>query len=216
MTLNGTLVHLPKSVIIPLRDKFRLRHIIRKRSLLLHVILTQGTSWYALDSKEYLLPPPCLDDSDMLLQKMASDMIAAQHNCEGLKFILPDDTETADLEVMTLTGIHIYRKDRNCSKKNFLSWSKENTPPPTFLRKVQETKGERSKEILESILDQDLEPNFRPKPPYKCPKLAKLSDRQITQDTNKCKTPISNNKQTTNDKIPSTVRKMQSQAQKMA
>ena len=64
MTLNGTLVHLPKLVIIPLRDKFRLRCIIRKRSLLLHVMLRQETSWYALDSKEYLLPPPCLDDSE--------------------------------------------------------------------------------------------------------------------------------------------------------
>ena len=65
MTLNRTIVHLPKSVIIPLRDKFRLRHIIRKGSLLLHVMLRQGTSWYALDSKEYLFPPPCLDDSEI-------------------------------------------------------------------------------------------------------------------------------------------------------
>ena len=52
---------------------------------------------------------------------MTSDMIAVQHNCEGLlKFILPDDTVTVDLEVMTLTGIYIYRKDRNCSEKGFL------------------------------------------------------------------------------------------------
>ena len=54
-----------QSVIIPLRGKFRLRCIIRKRSILLHVMLRQGTSWYALDSKEYLLPPPCLDDSEI-------------------------------------------------------------------------------------------------------------------------------------------------------
>ena len=32
------------------RDKFRLRNIMRKRSLLLHIMLKQGTSWYALDS----------------------------------------------------------------------------------------------------------------------------------------------------------------------
>ena len=58
---------------------------------------------------------------------MASDMIAAQHTCKGLlKFILPDDTGTVDLEVMTQTGIHIYRKDRNCSEKGFLPWSEEN------------------------------------------------------------------------------------------
>ena len=49
---------------------------------------------------------------------MASDMMADQHNCKGLlKFILPDDTVTVDLEVMTLTGVHVYRKDRNCSEK---------------------------------------------------------------------------------------------------
>ena len=65
MTLNGNMVYLPTSVIIPMRDKFGLRCIIRKRSLLLHVMLKQGISWYALDSKEYLLPPPCLDNSEI-------------------------------------------------------------------------------------------------------------------------------------------------------
>ena len=65
MTLNRTIINLPASVIIPLRDKFRLRHIMRKKSLLLHVMLRQGMSWYALDSKEYLLPLPCLDDSEI-------------------------------------------------------------------------------------------------------------------------------------------------------
>ena len=65
MTLNGNMMHLPTSVIIPLRDKFKFRCIMRKRSLLLHIMLKQGTSWYALDSKEYLLPPPCLDDSEI-------------------------------------------------------------------------------------------------------------------------------------------------------
>ena len=64
-TLNATIIHLPTSVIILLIDKFRLRYIIRKRSLLLHVMLRQGTSWYALDSKGYLLPPSCLDDLEI-------------------------------------------------------------------------------------------------------------------------------------------------------
>ena len=49
---------------------------------------------------------------------MASDMIAVQHNCKGLlKCILPDDTVTVDLEVMTLTGVHVYKRDRNCIEK---------------------------------------------------------------------------------------------------
>ena len=45
-------------------------------------------------------------------------MMAAQHNCEGLlKFILPDDTVTVDMKVMTLTGVHIFRQDKHSSEK---------------------------------------------------------------------------------------------------
>ena len=79
---------------------------------------------------------------------MASDLIAAQHTCEGLlKFILPDDTVTFDLEIMTLTGVHIYKRDKNCIQKWFFPWSEENTPPPEFLRNVRETQGKRNKDF---------------------------------------------------------------------
>ena len=52
------------SVKIPLKDKYRLRCIMRKRSLL-HIMLRQGMSWYASDDIEYLLPPPHLDESEI-------------------------------------------------------------------------------------------------------------------------------------------------------
>ena len=65
VTLNGTIMQLPISVKIPLRDKYRLRHIMRKSSLLLYVLLRQGMSWYALDNIEYLLPPPHLKESEI-------------------------------------------------------------------------------------------------------------------------------------------------------
>ena len=49
---------------------------------------------------------------------MASKLITVQHTCEGLlKFILSKDTVTVDLEVMTLTGVHIYKKDKNNVEK---------------------------------------------------------------------------------------------------
>ena len=36
-------------------------------------------------------------------------MMAVQHICEGLlRFILPDDTVTVDVEVMTLTRVYIF------------------------------------------------------------------------------------------------------------
>ena len=39
--------------------------MLSKRSLLLHVIPRQGTSWYALDNIEYLLRLPCLEESEL-------------------------------------------------------------------------------------------------------------------------------------------------------
>ena len=71
---------------------------------------------------------------------MASDMMAAQYHCKGLlKFILLDDTVTIDMEAMTLTGVYIFRQDIHFSKKSFIPWSEENTPPPAFLKRVRET-----------------------------------------------------------------------------
>ena len=51
---------------------------------------------------------------------MASEVITVQHTCGGLiKFILQKDKVTVDLEVMTLTGVHIYKKDKNNVEKCF-------------------------------------------------------------------------------------------------
>ena len=98
--------------------------------------------------------------------------------------------------------------------------SEENTSPPEILRKVRETQGHRMKEFLKSLLDQDFEPNSRPKSPCKSPKLDKIVDKQKAQQASKHKAPnsVSNQERqaTTNDNIPLTVRKMQAQAAKTA
>ena len=74
---------------------------------------------------------------------MESNRIAAHHACERLlKFILLDHMVTVHLEV---TGVHVYKRDKNCIEKWFFPWSGENTPPPEFLRKVRETQGKRNK-----------------------------------------------------------------------
>ena len=66
VTLNGTIIRMPKMVKMPRRDKYRLRTLMDKHSLLLHVMLRQGTSWYTLDKmdSETLLPPP-LQESEI-------------------------------------------------------------------------------------------------------------------------------------------------------
>ena len=64
---------------------------------------------------------------------MASEMMFIQHGCEGfIRFIVPDDTVTIDMEIMTLEGIHIFKQDKNSSEKTFIPWSKDNKPPSSF------------------------------------------------------------------------------------
>ena len=57
VTLNGVILQMPKTVKIPIRDKYRLRKLMDKHSLLLHIMLRHGTSWYSLDNTDFLLPP---------------------------------------------------------------------------------------------------------------------------------------------------------------
>ena len=48
--LSGNIINLPGSVIIPFRDKFKIRWIIKGRPLLLHLMLKQGQTWYLLSN----------------------------------------------------------------------------------------------------------------------------------------------------------------------
>ena len=50
ITLNGNVVNLPGSGIIPFRDKFKIRRIMKSRPLLLHLMLKQGQTWFPLSN----------------------------------------------------------------------------------------------------------------------------------------------------------------------
>ena len=64
VTLKGVILRMPKTVKIPIRDKYRLRTLMDKHFLLLHIMLRQGTSWYSLGNTDFLLPPP-LEESEI-------------------------------------------------------------------------------------------------------------------------------------------------------
>ena len=50
VTLSRNVINLPGSMIIPFRDKFKIRQIIKSRPLLLHLMLKQGQTWYPLSN----------------------------------------------------------------------------------------------------------------------------------------------------------------------
>ena len=91
-------------------------------------------------------------------------MTVVNHTCEGfLRFVLPEETVTVDMEVMTLKGIHIFRQDKNSNEKMIIPWSEHNKPPSSFLKRLRESQDKPTNKFLESMLDRNLEANFRPK-----------------------------------------------------
>ena len=97
-----------------------------------------------------------------------------------MRFILPKDTVAVDMEVMTLKGVYIFRQDNHSNEKTFFPWSEDHRPPSSFLKKLKETWGKPSRDFLESVVDQNLQPNYRPRHYCTCPKVAKHSDIQVT------------------------------------
>ena len=110
-------------------------------------------------------------------------MTVIHHQCTGfLKFVVPEDSMTVDMEVMTLKGIHIFRQDKHSNEKTFIPWCDHNKPLSSFLKRLRDTQGTPSKEFLEMLVDRNMDKNFRPKNPCKCPKVAKMLDREVIMD----------------------------------
>ena len=48
ITLNDNEINLPRSVIIPFKEKYRGRKLLRKHLLLFYIMLKQGKTWFSL------------------------------------------------------------------------------------------------------------------------------------------------------------------------
>ena len=51
ITLNDNEIDLPSSVIIPFKERYRARRLLRKHPLLFYIMLKQGKTWFSLVSK---------------------------------------------------------------------------------------------------------------------------------------------------------------------
>ena len=117
-------------------------------------------------------------------KKSTLNVTVVHHTCEGfLRFVLPEDTVTVDMEVMTLKGIHTYLGKKRTLMRRCLSLRMNiKIPPSSFSKRLRETQDKPYKEFLESMVDRNLEANFRPRTANKCPKIARMSDSELIQD----------------------------------
>ena len=158
VTLNGTIIRMSKMVKVPLRDKYRLRTLMDKHSLLLHVMLRQGTSWYALDKtdSELLLPPAIARIRNLTLHfRMANEMSITQ-DFRRMTLNLPADTVTVNLVVKTLKGQYTYCQIITIMKQPFNPWSEDLQPTESFMTIVRETQIEPNRYYLETVMNQSL------------------------------------------------------------
>ena len=52
VTFNGKVNNLPKSIMIKLWDKFKVRHMMESQLILFHLMLKQWFNWFILTSKD--------------------------------------------------------------------------------------------------------------------------------------------------------------------
>ena len=50
VTFNDNKINLPRVIIIKLQDKFKIRHLMNRKSLLFHIMLKQGITWFTLEA----------------------------------------------------------------------------------------------------------------------------------------------------------------------
>ena len=48
VTFNGKVISLPKSIMVRLCDKFKVRHMMESQPILFHFMLKQGFNWFTL------------------------------------------------------------------------------------------------------------------------------------------------------------------------
>ena len=162
VTLNGTIVRMPKTVKVPLRDKYGLRTLMEKHSLLIHIMLRQGTSWYALDKMdtETLLPPLITRIRMLTLYfRMANEMNITQE-CRTLTLNLPADTVTVQIIVKTLKGQYGYCQNNNHRETTFNPWSEDLQSMESFMRIVREMQIRPDRYYLETRMHQTLGQNY--------------------------------------------------------
>ena len=52
VTFNGKVINLPKSVMVRLEDKFKVRQMMGNQLLLFHLMLKQGFNWFTLTQED--------------------------------------------------------------------------------------------------------------------------------------------------------------------
>ena len=108
VTLNSNKINLPKFVTIKLRDKFKIRCMMKREPLLFHIMLRQGFTWFSLASntQETVSQPRYFSKMNLNIRAQC-DFVFYNFHCA-----LPEDMIDIEITIQMVDGIHSYRRDR--------------------------------------------------------------------------------------------------------
>ena len=111
-----------------------------KHSLLLHIMLRQGTSWYALDKngfRNFTSTPITRIRMLILYFRMANELNITQE-FRMMTLNLPADTVTVQIVVKTLKRQYRVCQNNDHREMTFNPWREDLQPMESFMRVVRE------------------------------------------------------------------------------
>ena len=133
ITLNDNEIDLPSSVIIPFKERYRARKLLRKHLLLFYIMLKQGKTWFSLvlEPRNLSIANENIRQDAIILFSIFKITMARLLNsrCDFKnRFFtcgLPEDVILLILKVKTQTGNHTLVEDMEKRTEKFPPWKKQ-------------------------------------------------------------------------------------------
>ena len=145
VTFNENKMNLPKSVMIKFRDKFRIRHMMKREPLLFHNMLRPGfncSHWLPMIPQQKLYKTSI----DILTEYGLWNESHCDFVFRFLWCTLPMDTIGIELTVRTVKGIHTFRKNHTTEAATCSPWSRWMKPFPSLQKRIEAYKEEKRNE----------------------------------------------------------------------
>ena len=162
VTLNGTIVRMPKTVKIPLRDKYRQRTFNGQAFLVATCYVETRNVLVCIrqnGNRNFTSTPITQIRMLILYFRMANELNITQ-NFRKMTLDLPTDTVTVQIVVKTLKGQYGVCQKNNHRETTFNPWSEDLKPTESFMRVVKEMQIKPDSYYLETCMSQTLSKNY--------------------------------------------------------
>ena len=129
LSFNSNEIQLPQLVTIKIQDKIRVRRIMSRETQNFHIMIKLGMMWYNLETV-YILEHFILDMACLLQPEC--NFLHRFFRCK-----LPVEVVDIEVKVMSMQGMHNFRRNRTTQLIRCIPWTTELCPHPTTVKKMK-------------------------------------------------------------------------------